>query len=63
MERKRNIRIVTVNYFVLFGRSHHWISDLENEKAELQKTTDELQHSTEIQENNVYNDNLNLEIE
>ena len=39
------------------------ISELENKKAELEKTTAELQHPAEVQENNLYNDNLNLEIE
>jgi len=40
------------------------ISELENKKAELEKSTVGLQYSTEIQESNTYNnDNLNLEIE
>jgi predicted transcriptional regulator len=38
------------------------ISELEANKSELQKTTDEFQHSAEVHENNVYNDNLTLEI-
>jgi len=42
---------------------HLSISDLENKKAELEKTTTQRQHSAEIQENNAYNSNLNLEIE
>ena len=36
---------------------------MENKKAELQKTTTELQqHLADLQGNNVYNDNLKLEI-
>ena len=38
------------------------IDQLEAKKTELEKTTTELQHSAEVHENNVYNDNLNLEI-
>ena len=38
------------------------VNDLEAKEAELQKTTTELQHPAEVHENNVYNDNLNLEI-
>src|SRR5919106_1993322 len=39
------------------------ISDLETKKSELHETTTELQlHLAKLQENNAYNDNLNLEI-
>ena len=38
------------------------IDELEAKKTELEKTTAELQYSAEVHENNVYNDNLNLEI-
>src|SRR5919106_111756 len=38
------------------------IDELEAKKTELEKTTAELQHPAEVHENNVYNDNLNLEI-
>jgi hypothetical protein len=39
------------------------IDEMENKKAELQKTTTELQqHLADLQGNNVYNDNLKLEI-
>lgn len=39
------------------------ISELEAKKAELQKTTDELQHSAEVHENSLYNDNLEIKHE
>ena len=38
------------------------INELEVKEAKLQKTTERKQHLAEFQENNLYNDNLNLEI-
>ena len=38
------------------------INELEIKEAKLQKTTERKQHLAEFQENNLYNDNLNLEI-
>ena len=38
------------------------IDELEAKKTEVEKTTAELQRPAEVHENNVYNDNLNLEI-
>jgi hypothetical protein len=39
------------------------IDELEAKKTELEKTTAQLQYSAEIQENNAYNSNFNLQIE
>ena len=38
------------------------IDELEAKKTELEKSTTKLQHPAEIQENNAYYDNLNLEV-
>jgi hypothetical protein len=45
------------------NRKSDGVNDLEIKKAELQKTTTELQHYlAELQENDAYNDNLNPEV-